>query len=806
MIRQDRLTEQAQEVLAASQEIVRRYRHRQWDVEHVVLALLEQPGGLAAEIVRRLGHDPEQLASRIQLMLANLPTDGRVAPLAATPRLIQLFEAAQQEAARLRDEYIGVEHLLIAVAGERQGEAARLLRAVGIDQEQVYRALRDLRGQRRVTDPRAESQYGALEKYSVDLTALARAGKLDPVVGRREEIRRLMQVLSRRTKNNPVLIGDPGVGKTAIVEGFAQLVAAGEVPRTLRQRRVLALDLPALVAGSKFRGEFEERLKAVIEEVRAAGREVILFIDELHTVVGAGGAEGALDAANLLKPALARGELQAIGATTLEEYRKHIERDAALERRFQPILVGEPSVEETIAILRGLRPKYEAHHRVRYTDAALEAAARLSDRYLSDRYLPDKAIDLLDEAGAARRLELDTPPPAIQEQERQLAQLRAVEAAATDPEEAARRAAERRAWEDAVIAAGRQQPPPGLSEVVDVDAIAAVVARWTGIPVHQLVEAERTKLLTLEEQLARRVVGQRAAIAALADAIRRARAGLKDPRRPIGSFIFLGPTGVGKTELARALAEALFGDEDALIRLDMSEFQERHTVSRLVGAPPGYIGYDEGGQLTEQVRRRPYSVVLLDEIEKAHPDVFNTLLQVLEDGRLTDGQGRTVDFKNTVLILTSNLGTHALLQGPLGFRSDSRPTNERLRAAVDEALKRTFRPEFLNRIDEVILFQPLSEEEVAQIVDLLVAQLAARLREHQLTLSLTPAARQWLARQGYDPQFGARPLRRLIQRTVETPLAKLLLAEAVQPGGTVLVDVGAEGALTVQRAEEAKPV
>ncbi|MCL6649825.1 MAG: AAA family ATPase [Chloroflexi bacterium] len=798
-MRQDRLTEQAQEVLAASQEIVRRYRHRQWDVEHVVLALLEQPGGLAAEIVRRLGHDPEQFASRIHLALATLPTGGRAVPLAATPRLIQLFEAAQQEAARLRDEYIGVEHLLIAVAGERQGEAARLLREAGIDQEQIYRALRDLRGQRRVTDPRAESQYGALEKYSVDLTALARAGKLDPVVGRREEIRRLMQVLSRRTKNNPVLIGDPGVGKTAIVEGFAQLVAAGEVPRTLRQRRVLALDLPALVAGSKFRGEFEERLKAVIEEVRAAGREVILFIDELHTVVGAGGAEGALDAANLLKPALARGELQAIGATTLEEYRKHIERDAALERRFQPILVGEPSVEETIAILRGLRPKYEAHHRVRYTDAALEAAARLSDRYLSDRYLPDKAIDLLDEAGAARRLELDTPPPAIEE--RQLAQLRATEAATTDPEEAARRAAERRDREDAVIAAGRQQPQSGLSEVVDADAIAAIVARWSGIPVQQLVEAERTKLLTLEEQLARRVVGQRAAIAALADAIRRARAGLKDPRRPIGSFIFLGPTGVGKTELARALAEALFGDEDALIRLDMSEFQERHTVSRLVGAPPGYIGYDEGGQLTEQVRRRPYSVVLLDEIEKAHPDVFNTLLQVLEDGRLTDGQGRTVDFKNTVLILTSNLGTHALLQGPLGFRSDPRTTSERLRAAVDEALKRTFRPEFLNRIDEVILFQPLSEEEVAQIVDLLVAQLAARLREHQLTLSLTPAARQWLARQGYDPQFGARPLRRLIQRTVETPLAKLLLAEAVQPGETVLVDVEAEGALTIQRAE-----
>jgi ATP-dependent Clp protease ATP-binding subunit ClpC len=805
VIRQDRFTEQAQEVLGSSQEIVRRYRQNQWDVEHVLLAMLEQREGVAGEIMRKLGHDPADLAGRIQLVLANAPAAGVATQIYATPRISQLFEAAQQEADRLRDEYIGVEHLLIAIANERRGEAARLLRELGIDQEKIYRALRDIRGGHRVTDQRAESRYRALEKYSVDLTALAKAGKLDPVVGREAEIRRVMQVLSRRTKNNPVLIGDPGVGKTAIVEGLAQQIASGDVPRALRDRRVIALDLGALVAGSKFRGEFEERLKAVMEEVKAAGREIILFIDELHTVVGAGGAEGAIDASNMLKPALARGELQAVGATTLDEYRKHIERDSALERRFQPVLVGEPSVEETIAILRGLRPKYEEHHRVRITDAALEAAAKLADRYISDRFLPDKAIDLIDEAGSTLRLDLETTPPAIRELERAIEQRRAEEdaaLAANDPDRVAALVAERRQLEDRLLEAQRQrQFEQQIDDVVDAEEIAALVAKWTGIPVNRMLETEMSKLLDMEARLHERVIGQSEAIAALADAIRRARAGLKDPKRPIGSFIFLGPTGVGKTELARALAEFLFDDEDALIRLDMSEYQERHTTSRLMGAPPGYVGYDEGGQLTELVRRKPYSVLLFDEIEKAHPDVFNTLLQILEDGRLTDGQGRTVDFKNTVIIMTSNLGTGALQHGALGFRTerDQRSQIERLRSAVDEALKRTFRPEFLNRIDEIIVFHPLAEADIIQIVELMVKRVAAQLAERHITIVLSDEAKAWLARKGYDPTFGARPLRRTIQRAIETPLSKLLLDGTLAPGDRVLVEVGADDALTFTR-------
>ncbi|MCS6802921.1 MAG: AAA family ATPase [Chloroflexota bacterium] len=808
-MRQDRFTEQAQEILSASQEIVRRYRHTQWDVEHVLLAMLEQREGIAGEIMRKLGHDPADLAARVQLVLANAPRSGDAVQLYATPRLTQLLEAAQQEADRLRDEYIGVEHLLIAIANERRGEAARLLREFGIDQEKIYRALRDIRGAHRVTDQRAESRYRALEKYSVDLTALAKAGKLDPVVGRQTEIQRVMQVLCRRTKNNPVLIGDPGVGKTAIVEGLAQQIASGDVPRSLKDRRVIALDLGAMVAGSKFRGEFEERLKAVMEEVKAASREIVLFIDELHTVVGAGAAEGAIDASNMLKPALARGELQAIGATTVDEYRRYIERDPALERRFQPVMIGEPSVDETIAILRGLRPKYEAHHRVRYTDGALEAAAKLSDRYITDRFLPDKAIDLLDEAGSAVRLALETTPPAIRELERTVERLRAEEnaaAAAHDPDRVAALVAERRAAEDRLIEAQRQRQQEQHSDpVVDTEDIAAIVAKWTGIPVNRMLETEMTKLLDMEARLHERVIGQDEAIAALADAIRRARAGLKDPKRPIGSFIFLGPTGVGKTELARALAEFLFDDEDALIRLDMSEYQERHTASRLTGAPPGYVGYEEGGQLTEQVRRKPYSVVLFDEIEKAHPDVFNTLLQILEDGRLTDGQGRTVDFRNTVIIMTSNLGTSALQQGALGFRTDrdQRSQVERLRAAVEEALKRTFRPEFLNRIDEIIVFHPLAEADITKIVDLMVRRVVAQLAEHRITIVLTDEAKAWLARKGYDPTFGARPLRRTIQRSIETPLSKLLLKGDVKPGDTVIVGVGSDDALTFTREEAA---
>ncbi|MFN8534061.1 MAG: AAA family ATPase [Dehalococcoidia bacterium] len=801
-MRQDRFTEQAQEVLSSSQEIVRRYRHNQWDVEHVLLAMLEQRGGIAGEIVRTLNSDPADLVGRLQLALANAPTAGETPQIYATPRISQVFESAQQESERLRDEFIGVEHILIAIAGERRGEAQRLLREAGIDQEKVYRALREIRGGRRVTDQRAESRYRALEKYSIDLTALARSGKLDPVVGREEEIRRVMQVLSRRTKNNPVLIGDPGVGKTAIVEGLAQQVASGDVPQALKDRRVIALDLGALVAGSKFRGEFEERLKAVMDEVKAASREIVLFIDELHTVVGAGGAEGAIDASNMLKPALARGELQTVGATTLDEYRRHIEKDTALERRFQPVLVGEPSVEDTIQILRGLRPKYEEHHRVRITDGALDAAAKLSDRYIADRFLPDKAIDLIDEAASKLRLDLETLPPAIRELERTVDRLRVLEEAATaanDPERVATLVDERRAAEDTLLEAQRSRSlEQQIDDVVDAEEVAALVAKWTGVPVTRMLETEMTKLLEMEERLHERVVGQGEAIEALADAIRRARAGLKDPKRPIGSFIFLGPTGVGKTELARALAEFLFDDEDAMIRLDMSEYQERHTTSRLVGAPPGYVGYDEGGQLTELVRRKPYSVILFDEIEKAHPDVFNSLLQILEDGRLTDGQGRTVDFKNTVIIMTSNLGTQALQQTPIGFRTEreNRSQIERLRAAVDEALKRTFRPEFLNRIDEVIVFHPLAETDIKQIVELMVKRVIAQLGEQEIAIELDEAAKSWLARKGYDPMYGARPLRRTIQRAIETPLSKLLLKGEATAGNTILVSVGADDVLT----------
>ncbi|MCS7001382.1 MAG: AAA family ATPase, partial [Dehalococcoidia bacterium] len=625
-MRQDRFTEQAQEALAASQELVRRYRHNQWDVEHVLLALLEQRDGLASQILRKLRVDVAGLTSKVEVVLANAPKVASVGgQIFATPRIAQLFESASAEADRLRDEYIGIEHLLIAVANERNGESARLLREAGIDQESIYRALRDIRGARRVTDQRAENRYQALAKYSVDLTQLAREGKLDPVIGRENEIARVMQVLSRRTKNNPVLIGDAGVGKTAIVEGLAQRVASGDVPTSLKDKRVIALDMGALVAGSKFRGEFEERLKSVMEEVRDAAGEIILFIDELHTVVGAGGAEGAIDASNLLKPALARGELQTIGATTLDEYRKHIEKDAALNRRFQPVYVDEPSVDDTIKILHGLRPKYEAHHRVQIADSAIEAAAKLSDRYITDRFLPDKAIDLIDEAASKLRLAIESPPAEIKERGQRIAELLADEeraSAAREYERAAAIKSERVTLEqEQAQAMKRWREERRLDEVVDGDDIAQLVGTMTGIPVSRMVETEMTRLLEMEARLHERVIGQDEAIAALADAIRRSRAGLKDPKRPIGSFIFLGPTGVGKTELARALAQFLFDDEDALIRLDMSEYMERHTTARLVGAPPGYVGYDEGGQLTELVRRRPYSVVLLDEIEKAHPDV-----------------------------------------------------------------------------------------------------------------------------------------------------------------------------------------
>jgi ATP-dependent Clp protease ATP-binding subunit ClpC len=811
MMRHDRFTEQAQEVLAGSQELVRQQRHSQWDVEHVLMALVNHPG-LSQEIFRRLNVDVARLRERVAQSLAKTPRLAYdVVQIYTTPRIVRMLEAANAEAERLKDEYIGVEHLLIAIADERGGEAARILAEFNIDKERIYRALAEVRGTARVEDPRAESRYRALERYSTDLTELARQGKLDPVIGREAEIQRVMQILNRRRKNNPVIIGEAGVGKTAIVEGLAQKIVAGDVPDNLRGKRLLALDMGALVAGSKFRGEFEERLQAIMREVRQAEGEIILFIDEVHQVVGAGGAEGAIDASTMLKPALARGELRAIGATTLDEYRQYIEKDPALERRFAPVYVDEPSVEETIAILKGLRPRYEAHHKVTITDAALEAAARLSDRYITERWLPDKAIDLIDEAASKHVIEAQSMTPELRALKARLDELnRATEAAVgrEDYAEAARLKQEALTLQDEFDRRKaeweRSRGGSGTETVTEQD-IASLVAAITGIPVDRMLEGESEKLLHMEERLHERVIGQDEAIAALSDAIRRARAGLKDPRRPIGSFIFLGPTGVGKTELAKALAEFLFDDEDALVRLDMSEYQERHTVSRLIGAPPGYVGYDEGGQLTEAVRRRPYRVVLFDEIEKAHPDVFNTLLQILDDGRLTDGQGRTVDFRNTVIIMTSNLGTGAARK-ELGFstgrRTESRSERQALEATVSKALREHFRPEFLNRIDEIIIFEPLTETELLQIVELMARDLGKRLAEQGIALRLTEAAKQALVREGYDPVYGARPLRRVIQRQVENQVSKRLLAGEFRAGDTVVVDHTPDGYVFTKAAAE----
>jgi ATP-dependent Clp protease ATP-binding subunit ClpC len=811
MMRHDRFTEQAQEVLAGSQELVRQQRHSQWDVEHVLMALVNHPG-LSQEIFRRLNVDVARLRERVAQSLAKTPRLAYdVVQIYTTPRIVRMLEAANAEAERLKDEYIGVEHLLIAIADERGGEAARILAEFNIDKERIYRALAEVRGTARVEDPRAESRYRALERYSTDLTELARQGKLDPVIGREAEIQRVMQILNRRRKNNPVIIGEAGVGKTAIVEGLAQKIVAGDVPDNLRGKRLLAMDMGALVAGSKFRGEFEERLQAIMREVRQAEGEIILFIDEVHQVVGAGGAEGAIDASTMLKPALARGELRAIGATTLDEYRQYIEKDPALERRFAPVYVDEPSVEETIAILKGLRPRYEAHHKVTITDAALEAAARLSDRYITERWLPDKAIDLIDEAASKHVIEAQSMTPELRALKARLDELnRATEAAVgrEDYAEAARLKQEALTLQDEFDRRKaeweRSRGGSGTETVTEQD-IASLVAAITGIPVDRMLEGESEKLLHMEERLHERVIGQDEAIAALSDAIRRARAGLKDPRRPIGSFIFLGPTGVGKTELAKALAEFLFDDEDALVRLDMSEYQERHTVSRLIGAPPGYVGYDEGGQLTEAVRRRPYRVVLFDEIEKAHPDVFNTLLQILDDGRLTDGQGRTVDFRNTVIIMTSNLGTGAARK-ELGFstgrRTESRSERQALEATVSKALREHFRPEFLNRIDEIIIFEPLTETELLQIVELMARDLGKRLAEQGIALRLTEAAKQALVREGYDPVYGARPLRRVIQRQVENQVSKRLLAGEFRAGDTVVVDHTPDGYVFTKAAAE----
>jgi len=843
-----KFTVKAQEAVQAAQSIADQLSHQAIEPEHLLLALIQQQEGVVSPLLAKLGAPADAIRRQVEAELAKAPKVRGGTGAYGTPRLRAIFERAQQEAERLRDEYVSTEHLLIAVAQERDGAAGRVLAANGVTAEAIYRALVDVRGTQRVTDANPEEKYQALERYSRDLTELARKGRLDPVIGRDEEIRRVIQVLSRRTKNNPVLIGEPGVGKTAIVEGLAQRIVSGDVPEGLKGKRLVALDIGAIIAGSKYRGEFEDRLKAVLKEITESEGQIICFIDELHTIVGAGAAEGAVDAANLLKPPLARGELRCIGATTLDEYRKHVEKDAALERRFQPVMVREPSVEDTIAILRGLKEKYEVHHKVKIKDAALVAAAVLSHRYISDRFLPDKAIDLVDEAASRLRIAIDSMPPEIDEIDRRIMQLQIervsvaretdevsrerlakldeelanladkaqglkarwqveksaimrvgkakeeIESTRQAMAEAERRGDLNRAAElrfGTLLALEKQLETENtrlaelqktgrmLREEVDEEDIALTVAKWTGIPVTRLLEGEVEKLVRMEARLAQRVVGQEEAIRSVSNAVRRARSGLSDPNRPIGSFLFLGPTGVGKTELARALAEFLFDDERAMIRIDMSEYMEKHTVARLIGAPPGYVGYEEGGQLTEAVRRRPYSVVLFDEIEKAHGDVFNVLLQLLDDGRLTDGQGRTVDFRNTVVIMTSNLGSHI-------FREYEKP--EKVRPLIMQELRNALRPEFLNRIDEVVIFSPLGRAEIARIIDIQVGHLRRRLADKRIDLELTEAAKTLLAREGYDPTFGARPLKRAIQRLIQDPLALRLLQGEVAEGDTVTVD------------------
>jgi ATP-dependent Clp protease ATP-binding subunit ClpC len=812
MMRFDRFTERAQEAAQRAAEIIQRYGHNQIDTEHILLALIEQPQGVISQILEYLKVDPNSLTERLDYILRTSPKanifGGGAGQIFITPRVKRIIDLANEEANRLRDEYISTEHIFLAILSERSTPAARLLEGAGVTRERVYEAVQQIRGGQRVTDPHAEARYRTLEKYSHDLTVNAREGKLDPVIGRDSEILRVIQILCRRTKNNPVLIGEAGVGKTAIVEGLAQKIANNDVPEILTGKKIISLDLGAMIAGSRFRGEFEERLKATIEEVKRAEGELILFIDELHTVVGAGAAQGAMDASNMLKPALSRGELQCIGATTLDEYHKYIEKDAALERRFAPVYVEEPSVADTIKMLHGLRDRYEAHHKVRFSDAALEAAAHLSDRYVTERHLPDKAIDLVDESAAKLRVALYSLPADLKEKKSELDRLTAEEEQAgleRDYERAAQKKAERlRLESEFSVMRDQWESEHQLDDMVDEQDIAEVVHQWTGIPVSQMMETEAQKLLSMDDRLRERVIGQDEAIHVISDAIRRSRSGLKDPRRPIGSFIFIGPSGVGKTLLAKALAEFMFDDEDALVRIDMSEYREQHTVSRLFGAPPGYVGYEEGGQLTEAVRRRPYRVILFDEIEKAHPEVWNALLQILDDGRLTDGQGRLVNFRNTVLIMTSNLGTEFVRRsGSLGFLQ---PTDDaeiqQANKKIEVALKSTFRPEFLNRIDDIITFSPLSVEQMHLIVDLEMKDVEQRLTEYGLKVSLTEAARHWLAEIGYDSNFGARPLRRALQKYVESPLSVQLLSGDFRKGDEILVDVGEEGLIFHSRSQD----
>jgi ATP-dependent Clp protease ATP-binding subunit ClpB len=860
-MRLDKLTVKAQEALQEAKNLADRYNQQQIEAEHLLLALAEQPDGIVIPILQKIGVDVDQLKTRLDEYLRSQPQvygAGGVDQLFISPRLNKILEAAWKEAQSMKDEYMSTEHMLLAIADDTDPASPQILKGVGATKDRIFGALTSIRGGQRIMDQSPEDKYQALERYTRDLTELARQGKLDPVIGRNEEIRRVMQVLSRRTKNNPVLIGDAGVGKTAIAEGLAQRIVNGDVPETLKDKRVLALDMGALIAGAKFRGEFEDRLKAVLKEIDKAAGQVVLFIDELHTVVGAGAAEGAVDASNLLKPALARGELRCVGATTTDEYRKYIEKDAALERRFQPITVREPSVEDTISILRGLKERYELHHGVRIKDSALVAAATLSSRYITDRFLPDKAIDVIDEAASKLRTEIDSMPVEIDEVERKIRQLEIEEQALKREKdkqskerleklrkelaELKERSTELKArWqnEKEVIQKTRalkeqvdqakleeqqaersgdlervaqirygtlvelqnelnaqneklkelQKDQMMLKEEVDEDDVAEVVGKWSGVPVSRMLEGETEKLLQMEERLKQRVVGQDQAIALVSNAIRRARAGLSDPNRPIGSFIFLGPTGVGKTELAKALAEFLFDDERAMVRMDMSEFMERHSIARLIGAPPGYVGYEEGGFLTEAVRRKQYTVVLFDEIEKAHNDVFNLLLQILDDGRLTDGHGRTVNFKNTVIIMTSNIAT-PFIQEYQG---------EELEKRVREALKAQFRPEFLNRIDEIVTFNPLGMDELKKIVEIQMRYLQERLGEKKLKISVSENVKELIAKQGFDPVFGARPVKRTIQRLIEDPLSKRLLEGEFSEGDTIKADVS-DGKIVFSRS------